>query len=99
MSYSDAALERLRLQSSRFVSIVGARISRIAPAYGIGGIGNTYFRDYWREALLHREVSRQMMVDSEVEGREGATRLVELVLDNHQEVQDRSNLRRYTSHG
>lgn len=28
-----------------------ARIGRIAPAFGIGGIGNTYFRNSWRAKL------------------------------------------------
>ena len=48
--------ERLRFQTNNFASIVGARISRIFPAYGIGGIGNTYLRDKWRDQLLRKEM-------------------------------------------
>lgn len=48
LSHKAAVLERIRFQYSNFTSIVGARIARIAPAYGIGGVCNTYFRDMWR---------------------------------------------------
>jgi len=40
-------LDRIRFQFANYTSIVAARISRIAPAYGIGGIGNTYLRNRW----------------------------------------------------
>jgi len=58
LSLRAAVTERLRFQRSNFASIVGARISRIAPAYGIGGIGNTYLRDKWRDHLLRKEMQR-----------------------------------------
>lgn len=48
-SYKAAVVERMKFQYMNFTSIVGARIARIAPAYGIGGVGNTYFRDIWRD--------------------------------------------------
>lgn len=51
-----SAMERVQLQYANFSSIVAARISRIAPAYSIGGIGNTYFRTEWRNYLLRREL-------------------------------------------
>jgi hypothetical protein len=48
-SYKTAIMERIKFQYRNFSSILGARVIRIAPSYGIGGIGNTYFRDLWRE--------------------------------------------------
>eukprot|EP00547_Thalassionema_nitzschioides_P015492 CAMPEP_0194242264 /NCGR_PEP_ID=MMETSP0158-20130606/7853_1 /TAXON_ID=33649 /ORGANISM="Thalassionema nitzschioides, Strain L26-B" /LENGTH=351 /DNA_ID=CAMNT_0038977313 /DNA_START=73 /DNA_END=1124 /DNA_ORIENTATION=- len=46
--------ERFQFQCTHFSPIVVARIGRIAPAYSIGGVGNTYFRNAWREYLLLR---------------------------------------------
>mmetsp|Transcript_3029 Transcript_3029/g.5688 ORF Transcript_3029/g.5688 Transcript_3029/m.5688 type:complete len:390 (-) Transcript_3029:80-1249(-) len=57
LGWRAAALSRLEFLKSQFWTIVGCRIARIAPAYGIGGIGNTYFRDSWREMILQNEVS------------------------------------------
>jgi hypothetical protein len=54
LSLGEVVTERLRFQTNNFASIVGARISRIFPAYGIGGIGNTYLRDKWRDQLLRK---------------------------------------------
>jgi hypothetical protein len=48
LSYPAAVMERIRFQYTNFASIVGVRIARIAPAYGIGGVCNTYYRDWWR---------------------------------------------------
>jgi len=72
-----ATLERLRLLKTNFLSIVGARIARIAPAYGIGGIGNTYFRDSWRAMILSRAIQNAMI---EKETLDKARRLVPLVV-------------------
>mmetsp|Transcript_19981 Transcript_19981/g.29203 ORF Transcript_19981/g.29203 Transcript_19981/m.29203 type:complete len:341 (-) Transcript_19981:157-1179(-) len=55
LSTKDLFMERFRFQCANFSSIFGARVSRIAPAYGLGGIGNTYFRDMWRNRLLRQE--------------------------------------------
>lgn len=52
--FKEMVADRMRFQMSNFSSIVAARIARIAPAYGIGGIGNTHFRDRWRESLLQK---------------------------------------------
>jgi len=52
-------MERLKFQCANYSSIVAARVSRIAPAYGIGGIGNTYLREEWREYLLQNELNEQ----------------------------------------
>ena len=57
MSYKAAALERFRFQYANFSSILSVRIVRIAPSYGIGGVGNTYFRDMWRDYLNERDVN------------------------------------------
>lgn len=54
--FKEMVVDRMRFQMSNFTSIVGARVSRIAPAYGLGGIGNTYFRDRWRESLLRKGI-------------------------------------------
>jgi hypothetical protein len=51
----DMLMERLRFQCNNFSSIVGARIARIAPAYGIGGVGNTYLREKWRSFLMTKQ--------------------------------------------
>lgn len=48
LSYSQAAQQRLQLLGNKFFSIFAARVARIAPAYGVGGVGNTYLRDQWR---------------------------------------------------
>jgi hypothetical protein len=64
LSYKAAALERLKFQCSNFTSIVGARIARIAPAYGVGGVGNTYFRDMWREMLVRRGAEQEHYLSS-----------------------------------
>mmetsp|Transcript_24665 Transcript_24665/g.36776 ORF Transcript_24665/g.36776 Transcript_24665/m.36776 type:complete len:361 (-) Transcript_24665:37-1119(-) len=51
MSYAEAILERSRFIGQNFSNVMTARIVRMAPAYGIGGIGNTYFRNEWRNVL------------------------------------------------
>ena len=73
----EATMERIRFLKTNFMSIVGARIARIAPAYGIGGIGNTYFRDSWRAMILTRAIQNAMI---EKETSEKARRLVPLVV-------------------
>ena len=56
LSWKQIVAERLKFQCENYFSIVGARISRIAPAYGVGGIGNTYLRDRWRDVLVRKEL-------------------------------------------
>lgn len=62
-SYRAALVERFKFQHANFSSIIGARIARIAPSYGIGGVGNTYFRDMWRENLYERNFHRERIID------------------------------------
>ena len=71
--------ERGILLSKNFTSLVSARIARIAPVYGIGGVGNTYFRNEWREYLIRREVQVAIQQQNIKEQRESATKLVDLV--------------------
>lgn len=49
---------RMSLLVSEFTTIVSARIARIAPAYGIGGVGNNYVRDSWRSWVVQREMDK-----------------------------------------
>jgi hypothetical protein len=49
---------RMSLLASEFTTIVSARVARIAPAYGIGGVGNNYVRDRWRSWVVQREMER-----------------------------------------
>ena len=51
----QAFLKRTFFLGSNFFSILGARIARIAPAYGIGGIGNTHFRDEWKRFIKKQQ--------------------------------------------
>lgn len=55
-SYKHAIIERYVFVRNNYTSIVTARVARIAPAFGIGGIGNTYFRDLWRDRVLEKEL-------------------------------------------
>lgn len=55
LSPKEMLIERFRFQYKNFSSIVGARIARIAPAYGVGGVGNTYLRDKWRSFLKTKQ--------------------------------------------
>jgi hypothetical protein len=82
ISTHEAFVERCRFLGQNYTSIVLARIARIAPAYGIGGIGNTYFRNAWRSSLIHREMSRISYHKNNDKLRHlGASRLVRLVTE------------------
>jgi len=84
LTATQAAKERILSVCKNYFSVVGARIARIAPAYGIGGIGNTYLRDQWREMLIRREVQRAVNYsDSEQEQERIVQRLVGLLVDKY----------------
>lgn len=56
---NDMPLRHRLMEHSRCVidgysAVVGARIARIIPAYGFGGVFNTKFRNQWREYLVER---------------------------------------------
>jgi hypothetical protein len=52
--------ERARFLYKGVVTVVGARMARILPGYGIGGVWNTKLRSQWREALIQRQVGQQL---------------------------------------
>jgi len=59
LSFGEAVMERALGLWRGSASVIGARIARIAPGYGIGGIGNTYLRTEWREWLLRKEMEEE----------------------------------------
>jgi hypothetical protein len=52
--------ERARFLYGGVGTVVGARMARILPAYGVGGVWNTRLRNQWREALLQRQVGQML---------------------------------------
>lgn len=83
MGYTEAALERARFLAGGFWPVVAARVARIAPAYSIGGVYNTKFRDMWRDRLIQKEI-RELGVGGDVTTqKEHANRLVGLVRERN----------------
>jgi hypothetical protein len=74
-------VERGILLMKNFPTVVAARIARIAPTYGMGGIGNTHFRNDWREYLIRRNVKQTIRSKNQSleEQRRSAATLVDLV--------------------
>jgi hypothetical protein len=70
-SWFEAFLDRSKSLYGGFAPVVMARMARIVPGYGFGGVLNTQFRDNWRDYLLEREVKRMM----EQPKKENASRL------------------------
>jgi hypothetical protein len=54
-SWPEAVVDRSKSLYRGFAPVVMARIARIAPGYGVGGVLNTNLRDGWREYLVERE--------------------------------------------
>jgi hypothetical protein len=59
----DLSLQRRIVERSSFLvqgygAAVGARVARIIPGYGLGGVLNTHLRDSWRSYLLEREADK-----------------------------------------
>jgi hypothetical protein len=52
--------DRLVKLSQCFTPVVLARMARIAPGYGIGGVYNTKLRTAWRDHLVERHVKSMM---------------------------------------
>ena len=50
--WSEAIVDRSRALYRGFVSVVSARIARIAPGYGIGGVFNTRLRATWNDYII-----------------------------------------------
>mmetsp|Transcript_23178 Transcript_23178/g.38359 ORF Transcript_23178/g.38359 Transcript_23178/m.38359 type:complete len:368 (+) Transcript_23178:95-1198(+) len=81
MSFGNAVADRVRFLAKGFVSVVTARIIRIAPGYGIGGVLNTQYRDAWRDQLIQKEIVKQMETQDDEDA--NAQRLVRLVASRH----------------
>lgn len=78
---SQAVADRSQKLYQGIGPVVVARMARIAPGYGIGGVLNTKWRTAWREHLIQREV-KAMMNHKTYHGATGtdyATRLVALL--------------------
>ena len=52
--HSVALSDRARSLYNGIGPVVAARIARIAPGYGMGGVWNTKLRTAWREALVEQ---------------------------------------------
>jgi len=89
MSYAEAILDRSRFVGQNFSSVMAARVMRMAPAYGIGGIGNTYFRNEWRNMLIRREMKKIDETSTEQDRRDSAKNLVGLVVAREREARER----------
>lgn len=72
-----ALMDRTQFLIQGFTSVVSARIIRIAPGYGIGGVLNTNLRDSWRDHLIEKEIQQ-------LEGGGNVSDLVQLVAARHQ---------------
>jgi hypothetical protein len=59
-STAEAIVDRSRKLYQGIGPVVAARMARIAPGYGIGGVLNTKWRNAWREHLIEREVKAMM---------------------------------------
>jgi len=50
-------VERVAFLANGYTAVVGARVARIIPGYGFGGVLNSNLRDGWREYLLERDTT------------------------------------------
>jgi hypothetical protein len=85
-SMSQALIDRSQKLYHGIVPVIMARVARIAPGYGIGGVLNTKWRTAWREYLIEQEVRAMMTNQNTHHGGKGgnastdyATRLVALL--------------------
>ena len=49
---NHSLMGRIRFQQQNLTAAFVIRLGKIAPAFCIGGIGNTYLRDWWRNSFL-----------------------------------------------
>jgi len=82
-SVYSSVKDRLSFIKNNFYSVTSARVARIAPAFGIGGIGNTYLRDNWREMLIRREALKSIETQHDGMRRYHTRRLVGLLSTKH----------------
>jgi len=61
-SWADACLDRSVSLYRGIAPVIAARIARIAPGYGIGGVLNTNLRDQWRENLIKQHEQGSFMM-------------------------------------
>lgn len=61
-SWADACLDRGVFLYRGIAPVIAARIARIAPGYGIGGVLNTNLRDQWRENLIKQHDQGSFMM-------------------------------------
>lgn len=73
--WPEAIADRGKALYRGAVPVIVARIARIFPGYGFGGVLNTKCRDRWRDYLVQREVKKMM----ENPQKENASKLVALV--------------------
>jgi hypothetical protein len=59
MTFVQKASDRARALYECIGPVVAARIARIAPGYGIGGVWNTKLRNAWRESLVQQQQQQQ----------------------------------------
>ncbi|CAB9501384.1 expressed unknown protein [Seminavis robusta] len=57
MPWKHQVLERYHCLVNGYGAVVGARIARIIPGYGFGGVLNTKLRDGWRDYLVERDTA------------------------------------------
>jgi hypothetical protein len=81
LSVTEATMDRARFVARGFASVVTARIARIAPGYGIGGVLNTAWRDSYRDYLIEKEMKELMLKEEETD----VSRLVQQVAERHWE--------------
>uniref|UniRef100_A0A7S4NBQ5 Mitochondrial fission process protein 1 n=1 Tax=Odontella aurita TaxID=265563 RepID=A0A7S4NBQ5_9STRA len=84
LSHSEAAMERALCIWRGAASVIAARVARIVPGYGIGGIGNTHLRDAWRDMLDKREMKK--IVEEEKDHEEESVHLIDLVRDREEDA-------------
>jgi hypothetical protein len=83
MTAADAAWERLQMIKSNAGAVIAARVARIAPGYGLGGVVNTHFRDAWRDHLIQKEIFQIENEEDQASINDHVHSLVELVYERN----------------
>jgi hypothetical protein len=87
MTWRGTILERSKFLLNGYAAVVSARIARIIPGYGFGGVLNSKYRDSWREYLMQGDMdrisfrfpSRVSATSDQTQGDERAARLFTLI--------------------
>jgi hypothetical protein len=56
MAFREQVMERTKFLAAGFNEVVAARMIRILPGYGVGGVWNTSLRGQWRDVLIRRQI-------------------------------------------